>query len=117
MIAIILLKPGRLHRKRKVSTLALKISYLLYLAFFLAFVYLVLFFADSEVKNEDNLENGTSIIYYIIVFVSFFSPNIGIMIRRRFKKHRQAFNYLATVINFMILLALAFMMSQVKWEF
>jgi cytochrome bd-type quinol oxidase subunit 2 len=117
VIAIILLKPLRLHRKRRISTLALKISYLIYLAFFLAFVYLVLFFADSEVNNEENLDNGTSIIYYIIVIVSFFVPNIGIMIRRRFKKHRQTFNYLAASFNFLIMLALVFMMSHVKWDF
>jgi cytochrome bd-type quinol oxidase subunit 2 len=117
VIAIILLKPLRLHRKRKISTLALKISYLVYLAFFLTFVYLVLFFADSEVNNEENGVDGTSIVYYIIVLVSFFVPNIGIMIRRRFKKHRQAFNYLTAIINFLILMALVFMMSQVKWDF
>ena len=66
VIAIILLKPFRLHRKRKVSTIALKISYLVYLAFFLAFVYLVLFFADSEVNTEEIMSDGTSVIYYII---------------------------------------------------
>ncbi|KPL16810.1 MAG: hypothetical protein AMS26_03110 [Bacteroides sp. SM23_62] len=117
VIAIILLKPFRLHRKRKVSTVALKISYLIYLAFFLAFVYLVLFFADSEVNTEENMDNGTSVIYYIIVLVSFFIPNIGIMIRRRFKKNREKFNYLVTGFNFLIILALVFMMSQVRWDF
>ena len=83
IIAIIILKPFRLHRKRKISTVSLKLSYLIYLAFFLAFVYLVLFFADNEVNTEESMENGTSTIYYIIVLVSFFIPNIGIMIRRR----------------------------------
>jgi cytochrome bd-type quinol oxidase subunit 2 len=117
VIAIILLKPFRLHRKRKVSTLALKISYLVYLAFFLAFVYLVLFFADSEVSSEEILENGISVMYYIIVLVSFFIPNIGIMIRRRFKKNRKTFNYLITAFNLLIILALVFMMSQIKWDF
>jgi len=43
IIAIIILKPFRLHRKRKFSTITLKLSYLIYLAFFLGFVYLVLF--------------------------------------------------------------------------
>jgi cytochrome bd-type quinol oxidase subunit 2 len=117
VIAIILLKPFRLHRKRKISTIILKISYLVYLAFFLAFVYLVLFFADSEVNSEENMENGTSVIYYIIVLISFFIPNIGIMIRRRFKKNRKNFNYLVTAFNFLIILALVFMMSQVRWDF
>jgi hypothetical protein len=117
VIAIILLKPFRLHRKRRLSTITLKLSYLVYLAFFLAFVYLVLFFADSEVNTEENMDYGTSVIYYIIVLVAFFIPNIGIMIRRRFKKNRQTFNYLVSAFNFMIILALVFMMSQVRWDF
>jgi len=117
IIAIILLKPFRYHRKRKVSTAALKISYLVYLAIFLSFVYLVLFFADSEVNTEEMMDDGTSIIYYIIVLVSFFIPNIGIMIRRRFKNNRKSFNYLITAFNLMIVLALVFMMKQVQWNF
>ena len=117
IIAIIILKPFRLHRKRKVSTITLKLSYLVYLAFFLAFVYLVLFFADNEVNTEENMENGTSAIYYVIVLVSFFIPNIGIMIRRRFKKSRGLYNYLVSFLNFVIILALVFMMSQVQWDF
>ena len=117
IIAIIILKPFRLHRKRKVSTITLKLSYLVYLAFFLAFVYLVLFFADNEVNTEENMENGTSAIYYVIVLVSFFIPNIGIMIRRRFKKSRGLYNYIVSFLNFVIILALVFMMSQVQWDF
>jgi cytochrome bd-type quinol oxidase subunit 2 len=117
IIAIIILKPFRFHRKRKMSTLALKLSYLVYLALFLAFVYLVLFFADSEVDSEERMQNGTSALYYIIVLVSFFIPNIGIMIRRRFKKNRGSFNLLVTAANFLVIIALIFLMSQVKWDF
>lgn len=117
VIAIILLKPFRLHRKRKVSTVILKISYLVYLAFFLAFVYLVLFFADSEVTTEEIMDDGRSVVYYIIVLVAFFIPNIGIMIRRRFKQNRISFNYLIAAFNLLIILALVFMMNQVQWDF
>lgn len=117
IIAIIILKPFRLHRKRKISTVSLKLSYLIYLAFFLAFVYLVLFFADSEVSTDETMENGTSAMYYVIVLVSFFIPNIGIMIRRRFKNNRGSYNYLVTALNFIIILTLVFMMSQIQWDF
>ena len=117
IIAIIILKPFRLHRKRKVSTILLKISYLLYLAFFLGFVYLVLFFTDNEVSTEEVMENGTSVIYYIIVLIAFFLPNIGIMIRRKFKEKRGVFNYTVTVMNLVVILALIFMISQIEWSF
>ena len=117
IIAIIILKPFRLHRKRKISTITLKLSYLVYLALFLAFVYLVLFFADNEVNTEENMENGTSAVYYAIVLVSFFIPNIGIMVRRRFRKNRMTYNYLVSILNIVIVFALVFMMSQVQWVF
>ena len=117
IIAIIILKPFRLHRKRKLSTISLKLSYLVYLAFFLVFVYLVLFFADNEANAEENMVNGRSAIYYVIVLLSFFIPNIGIMIRRRFKDNRGIFNYLVTTLNFTIILALVFLLSQIRWDF
>jgi uncharacterized membrane protein YhaH (DUF805 family) len=69
------------------------------------------------VNTEEIMDDGTSVIYYIIVLVSFFIPNIGIMIRRRFKKNRKSFNYLIAAFNLLIILALVFMMSQVQWDF
>ena len=117
IIAIIILKPFRLHRKRKVSTISLKLSYLFYLAFFLGFVYLVLFFTDNEVSTEEVMENGTSVIYYIIVLIAFFLPNIGIMIRRKFKEKRGVYNYTVTLLNLVVILALIFMISQIDWSF
>jgi len=117
IIAIIILKPFRLHRKRKISTISLKLSYLLYLAFFLGFVYLVLFFANNEVNTEEIMDDGTSVMYYIIVLISFFLPNIGIMIRRKFKKNRGIYNYTVTFMNLVVILALIFMMNQIEWSF
>jgi uncharacterized membrane protein YhaH (DUF805 family) len=117
IIAIIILKPFRLHRKRKISTLALKVSYLMYLVFFLGFVYLVLFFANNNVRTEDILEDRASVIYYAIVLISFFFPNIGIMIRRKFKESRSVYNYTVTLMNFCVMLALVYMIYQVEWSF
>ncbi|KPK83978.1 MAG: hypothetical protein AMS27_11330 [Bacteroides sp. SM23_62_1] len=117
IIAIIILKPFRIHRKRKISTITLKLSYLLYLAFFLGFVYLVLFFANNNMSSEDVLEDRTSVVYYIIVLVSFFLPNIGIMIRRKFKETRSIYNYAVTFLNFCVMLALIYMMNHIQWSF
>jgi len=69
------------------------------------------------VNTEEIMDDGTSVIYYIIVLISFFIPNIGIMIRRRFKKNRKSFNYLIAASNLLIILALVFIMNQVKWDF
>jgi hypothetical protein len=117
IIAIIILKPFRIHRKRRISTITLKLSYLLYLAFFLAFVYLVLFFARNDVSVEDIMEDKTSMLYYIIVLVSFFLPNIGIMVRRKFKESRGIYNYVVSLLNFLVIIALVYMMSHIQWSF
>ena len=117
IIAVIILKPFRIHRKRKVSTIAIKLSYLLYLAVFLGFVYLVLFFADNTVSEEEAMEVNTSAIYYIIVLIAFFLPNIGIMIRRRFKKKRIGYNYIITILNFLTIISLVFLLSSIQWKF
>lgn len=117
IIAVIILKPFRVHRKRKISTIAIKLSYLLYLAVFLGFVYLVLFFADNTVSEEEAMEVNTSAIYYIIVLIAFFLPNIGIMIRRRFKKKRISYNYIITILNFLTIIALVFLLSSIQWKF
>jgi len=117
IIAVIILKPFRVHRKRKISTIAIKLSYLLYLGVFLGFVYLVLFFADNTVSEEEAMEVNTSAIYYIIVLMAFFLPNIGIMIRRRFKKRRISYNYIITIMNFLTIIALVFLLSSIQWKF
>ena len=116
IIAFIILKPFRLHHKRKISTVAIKVSYLIYLIFFLGFVYLVLFFADNTAKEEETLEFNTSALYYILVLLAFFLPNIGIMIRRRFNKNRITYNYVMTIINLLTIGALVFLMGSIEWK-
>ncbi len=60
IVTILILQPFRYHRRRLKSTILLKMSYLLYLASFLAFTYLLLFgkkeITDSE-KPYDTLFN------------------------------------------------------------
>ncbi len=53
IIAIIILKPFRIHRKRPVSTIFIKASYLIYLACFLLMAYLILFFLPSAEPSEE----------------------------------------------------------------
>ena len=52
VISIIILKPFRVHRQRPVSTISLKVSYIIFLAVFLTFTYLLLF-GPKEIQ-EDN---------------------------------------------------------------
>jgi hypothetical protein len=77
----------------------------------------VLFFARNDISVEDIMEDKTSMLYYIIVLISFFLPNIGIMIRRKFKESRGVYNYVVSFLNLMVILALVYMMNHIQWSF
>ncbi len=113
ILAVIILKPFRLHRKRPISTFFLKSSYLLYLIFFLVFTYLALYFSENQAVRENSVENQTPVIYYVLVLTAFFIPNIGIMIRRKFKKTRKQYNYIAGSVNILIILSIIHMITAI----
>jgi len=117
IIAIIILKPFRIHRKRPVSTILLKASYLIYLACFLLMAYLILFFsASTEPAEEVDEERILNMLTVFSVF-AFFIPNIGIMIRRRIISWRITFNYVAAALNFIIAMGMIWFIMDLPWEF
>ncbi len=117
VVSIIILRPFRIHRKRPASTIALKMSYLLYLAIFLVLSYLVLFHSGVPPESEDPGTPGYLNIYYAIVIFAFFVPNIGIMIRRRIRRFRKQYNVLFMVINLVITISLSYIIYSMSWEF
>jgi len=117
IIAIIILKPFRIHRKRPVSTILIKASYLIYLACFLLMAYMILFFsASSEPTEEVDEEKVLNTLTIFSVF-AFFIPNIGIMIRRRIGSWRVSYNYLVSVLNILIALGIIWFIMDLPWEF
>jgi len=117
IIAIIILKPFRIHRKRPVSTILIKASYLIYLACFLLMAYLILFFsASSEPAEEVDEEKVLNTLTVFSIF-AFFIPNIGIMIRRRIVNWRIPYNYVVTVLNIVISLIMIWFIMDIPWEF
>jgi hypothetical protein len=117
IIAIIILKPFRVHRKRPVSTILLKASYLIYLACFLLMAYLILFFSASSEPTEEVDEERILNMLTVFSIFAFFIPNIGIMIRRRIISWRVTFNYVAAVLNFIIALGMIWFIMDLPWEF
>lgn len=101
MLAIVFLRPFRVNVKRKNSTYMLKFSYLAYLLVALSFFY-YLVFLKIEIKDKTNELN------YIFMVLSLFVPNIGILLRRNFKKYRVIYNYFFSVINLIIIVFLLF---------
>lgn len=117
IIAIIILKPFRLHRKRPVSTIFIKASYLLYLACFMLMAYLILFFSASTEPAEDVDEERILNVLTVFSVLAFFIPNIGIMIRRRIGAWRVSYNYLITFLNIVISAGLIWFIIDLPWQF
>lgn len=117
IIAIIILKPFRIHRKRPVSTIFLKSSYLLYLACFMLLAYLILFFSATTEPTEDVDEEKVLNTLTLFSVLAFFIPNIGIMIRRRIGSWRVTYNYLMTALNLLISLGLIWFIVDLPWQF
>jgi len=93
-LAYAYLKPHQLHKRRLVSTLLLKVSYLFYLLVLLFVVYF-----SALVRG------GLEEVFYGIEFFAFlvvlFVPNIGIFARKlgHFSKKREGYNYFFTIVN------------------
>ncbi len=100
-LAYAYLKPHQLHKRRLISTLLLKISYLFYLLVLLIVVYL-----SALVKG------GLEEVFYGIEFFAFlvvlFVPNIGIFARKlgHFSKKREGYNYFFTIVNLLSVIAI-----------
>ena len=103
-LAYAYLKPHQLHKRRLVSTLLLKISYLVYLLILLIMVYL-----SALVKG------GLGEVFYGVEFFAFlivlFAPNIGILARKlgHFSKNREQYNYFFTIVNVISVIAVLVM--------
>lgn len=117
IVAIIILKPFRVHRKRPLSTIFIKLSYLMYLACFMLMAYMILFFSASSEPTEDMDEERILNTLTVFSVLAFFIPNIGIMIRRRIGSWRITYNYIVTAINILISLGLIWFMIDLPWQF
>lgn len=103
-LAYAYLKPHQLHKRRLVSTLLLKVTYLLYLLVLLIIIYL-----STLVKG------GLEEVFFGIEFFAFlivlFVPTIGIFARKlgQFSKKREGYNYFFSVVNILSIVALLIM--------
>jgi uncharacterized membrane protein YhaH (DUF805 family) len=114
IVSIIILRPFRVHKRRRVSTMIVKISYLIFLALFLAFTYMLLFGKKVIAENDqpyDTLFN----VYFLIFLTATIVPNIGIMIRRRIKKNRVEYNVIFSLVNLLYALYLLFLITSGQW--
>jgi len=103
-LAFAYLKPHQLHKNRLVSTLLLKISYLVYLLVLLIIIYL-----SALVRG--GLETVFSGIEFFAFLVVLFVPTIGIFARKlgHFSKKREGYNYFFTAVNVLSIVAILIM--------
>ena len=103
-IAYAYLKPHQLHKRRPMSTLFLKASYLLYLLVLLVIVYL-----STLVRG--GLEKVFPGIEFFAFLLVLFVPTIGIFARKlgQFSKKRENYNYFFTLVNALCILSLLLM--------
>lgn len=103
-LAYAYLKPHQLHKRRLVSTLLLKGSYLLYLLFMLIIIYMAAL-----------VRGGLEEVFFGVEFFAFllvlFVPTIGVFARKlgQFAKKRDGYNYFFTIVNGFSILALLLM--------
>lgn len=114
VISIIILKPFRIHRKRPVSTITLKTSFLVHMVCFLVFTYLLLF--GKKVLEESDVPFDTLFnVHFLIFLTAAIIPVLGIMIRRSINKKRIEYNVVFTVINIGYSIYLLYAIVSHKW--
>jgi hypothetical protein len=103
-LAYAYLKPHQLHKRRLVSTLILKASYLLYLLILLIVIYL-------SALVDGGLEKVFVGVEFFAFLVVLFVPTIGIFARKlgQFSKKREGYNYFFSVINILSIVSILLM--------
>jgi hypothetical protein len=102
-------RPFRLNRKRLLSTLLFKISYMTFLLFLLTFIYLFLLFGANRVNYQ------ISDLLFFLILILLFLPNIAILLRRRVKYYRISYNYIFFMINLAATYYIIDKLIQNKW--
>lgn len=117
VISMMVLKPFRIHHKRPYSTMSLKISYLMYLITFVILAFLILFYADIPDEASISSDDILMTMMYIVIILSFFIPNLAIMLRRKFKKIRRFYNVFFTVVNLLFVIAIILVLFYFPFTF
>lgn len=103
-LAYAYLKPHQLHKRRLLSTLLLKTSYLLYLFILLVIVYL-------SALVDGGLEKVFAGVEFFAFLMVLFVPTIGIFARKlgQFSKKREGYNYFFTIVNILSIVSILLM--------
>jgi hypothetical protein len=109
ILAFVVVKPFLLNHKRLISTLSLKITYLIYLGTLLVCMYLFMFYGPSDIEYQ------VSELAFFGSLICFFIPNLGILFRRHFIKYRNQYNYFFSVFNLVVTIFIVHKLNQQHW--
>lgn len=107
VLATVFTKPLMINKKRMVSTMFLKIGYLVYLIVILAFFYFLIF-----VNKE--LTGLITDLHFVLILFALFIPNGGMMIRRKIKRLRTPYNYFLFALFLLTILYLVYVFYQIQ---
>jgi lysylphosphatidylglycerol synthetase-like protein (DUF2156 family) len=109
VLAFVIVKPFILNYKRLISTLSLKITYLIYVFCLLVCTYLFIFFGSKDIGHKLN-----ELVFFSLL-ICFFIPNLGILFRRKFEVYRDVYNYVFSAINILVTILIIFKLNQLHW--
>jgi hypothetical protein len=98
ILAVLLLNPFKLHRKRPVSTFLFKFTYLIYLLSALSITFLFMFNYGMAGTFFEDIDNPNASIYFTVLLVTLVVPSVGILLRRSVKR-RDIYNVIFTIFN------------------
>ncbi len=108
------LKPFKTHKRRRTSTMFLKLSYLVYLSFYLVFIFLILFSRETRLQSEEISEKWIKFYLGLFLIITLF-PNLGIVFRRKVKKVRVNYNIAFTAINVLATIIIILLLTSKTW--
>lgn len=109
VLAFVIVKPFLLNHKRLISTLSLKITYLIYVFCLLVCTYLFMFFGPKDIEHNLN-----ELVFFSLL-ICFFIPNLGILFRRKFEVYRDVYNYAFSAINIIVSVFIIFKLNHLHW--
>ncbi|PLX13707.1 MAG: hypothetical protein C0597_11310 [Marinilabiliales bacterium] len=65
--------------------------------------------------GSNDIENNLSEALFFSLLISLFIPNLGILFRRKFRKNREQYNYIFSVINITITFFIIYKLNQFDW--
>jgi hypothetical protein len=114
IVTIAILRPFRKHRRRKKSTIALKLSYLLFLLLFMSFTYLLLF-GEKALSPGERAYETLFHKHFLLYLTALILPTLAIFFRKKIRHYRIIYNVLFSFLNSVYVSYMLFLLLTRQW--